>query len=331
MGQEASTQFEQLGLANTVTNPLQPLYFQHFSDDTSNPTIEISKDDECLLVDSSFSMDAHALRMSVDECTPYNDPDFVDAARRALEAGCDEPQKAIIKAKQILDEIQVCEAYLVLAKYSKSFQEGLKYYQKAQQAFYASVDKDELKDILKKREIWLYPTCRGFFRAIYGEAVCHFFLKQYDKSLKCLEKLLKLDPKDHFFMSSWFNYKYLIAEVLMHMKDWKRADQYIRKNLETFTRNSTMIASSYHRVLLHYVLGKCNSFCDDYWKYGSELLENEDAGIVMKAISNAYQVVPFLSGEKKLPNQRIPGSFTTKHNIFACAQYAMMNKELWER
>lgn len=138
--------------------------------------------------------------------------------------------------------------------------------------------------------------------------------------------------------SSFANWRYHVLEVYMKMGDDKGALKFALKksNSDAFGLSSSCGAWFWTKALLDYRYKEQRGFAEDYFDLvpnagdpESRNLFNRFEGTILRAFQASPETLNFLTGERKLPNCRIPfhmGNWASLSNI---GSYCLSNAELW--
>ncbi|KAL9956834.1 hypothetical protein ACROYT_G038377 [Oculina patagonica] len=320
--------FEKFGTMITIFNPMYPLQFERFGD--GNP----DEDPEFKSHLSNLNQ-GHGVagELCVDERF-YSSVAIYNAEQKARMAYVLEDPVA--EAKEALKISPYCpEAYNVLAQFeAKTYDEALGFYNKAVEV--APNVSDEFDKEVSERRCWGLNHLRSYFRAVHGQANTLRKLGRYEESLKKYLQLEKLDSK-FYSWSSFANWRYHVLEVYMKMGDDKGALKFAHKksNSEAFGLSSSCGAWFWTKALLDYRYKGQRGFAEDFFDMQisddpeSRNLFHGFEGTILRAFQASPETLNFLTGERKLPNSRIPfhmGNWASLSNV---ATYCLSNAELW--
>ena len=138
--------------------------------------------------------------------------------------------------------------------------------------------------------------------------------------------------------SSFANWRYHVLEVYMKIGDDKGALKFALKksNSEAFRLSSSCGAWFWTKALLDYRYKEQRGFAEDFFDLvpnsgdpESRNLFQRFEGTILRAFQASPETLNFLTGERKLPNCRIPfhmGNWASLSNI---GSYCLSNAELW--
>lgn len=133
--------------------------------------------------------------------------------------------------------------------------------------------------------------------------------------------------------SSYANWRYHVLEVYMKLGDDKGALAFATKksNQEAFTLASSSSAWHWSMALLDYRYRNHRGFAKEYYKYIEEMRGPSipPVGAIIGASQTSRYILDFLTGERKLPNCKIPYAMKAESSLSNSAVYCMSNLELW--